>query len=127
MTGGGEAFGRAERDLAAARHLLGGGFHEQACSRAYLAAFHAAVAALAVLGEVRAKHAGVISAFGRLLVRERGLDPQAGRALRRLFEQRGDADYSFVPVPAEQAGAAIHDAETVLASVRAWRASEAEH
>ena len=42
-----------------------------------------------------AKHSGVVSAVGRLLVRERGLDDRAGRLLRSLFERRSQADYGL--------------------------------
>ena len=34
-----------------------------------------------------------MSAFGRLVVKDGGLDPQLGRSLRRLFERRNVADY----------------------------------
>lgn len=101
MTPGGLA--RSREELAAARLLAGEGFRAQAISRAYFAAFFAAEAALVALGETRSKHSGVISAFGRLVVRERGFDEAIGRLLPSPFERRNEADYALVEVPEEEA------------------------
>ena len=111
---------RCWEELAAARLLAGKGFEAQAVSRAYFAAFFAAEAALLALGETRSKHSGVVSAFVRLLVRGGQLDEEIGRLLRSLFERRNEADYSPVDVPAEEADAAIRDAERVVDAVETW-------
>jgi uncharacterized protein (UPF0332 family) len=114
--------GRCREELAAARLLAANGFEAQAISRAYFAAFYAAEAALLALGQTRSKHAGVISAFIHLLVRGGRLDEQIGRLLRSLFERRNQADYSPVDVAAEEAEAAIRDAERVVGAVGTWLA-----
>jgi len=111
---------RCWEELAAARLLAGKGFEAQAVSRAYFAAFFAAEAALLALGETRSKHSGVVSAFVHLLVRGGQLDEEIGRLLRSLFERRNEADYSPVDVPAEEADAAIRDAERVVDAVETW-------
>jgi uncharacterized protein (UPF0332 family) len=116
------AVARSRREIDAARLLAGGSFAEQAISRAYYAAFYAAEAALATLGERRSKHSGVISAFGRLVVREGGLEEESGRVLRSLFEQRNSADYDEVPASEENAERAIRDAERFVDSVESWLA-----
>lgn len=121
MTGT-DPLARSEQELAAARHLASGGFSPQAVSRAYFAAFFAAEEALLALGESRTKRAGVISAFGRRLIREAGFDEQAGRLLRSLFERRNVADYAPIEVPAEEATLAISDADRFVAAVREWLA-----
>jgi len=113
---------RCWEELAAARLLAGKGFEAQAVSRAYFAAFFAAEAALMALGETRSKHSGVVSAFVRLLIRGGQLDEGIGRLLRSLFERRNEADYSPVDVPAEEADAAIRDAERVVSAVKTWLA-----
>jgi uncharacterized protein (UPF0332 family) len=113
---------RCWEELAAARLLAGKGFEAQAVSRAYFAAFFAAEAALMALGETRSKHAGVVSAFVHLLIRGGQLDEEIGRLLRSLFERRNQADYSPVDVPAEEADAAIRDAERVVSAVKTWLA-----
>jgi hypothetical protein len=111
---------RCWEELAAARLLAGKGFEAQAVSRAYFAAFFAAEAALLALGETRSKHSGVVSAFVHLLVRGGQLDEEIGRLLRSLFERRNEADYSLVDVPAEEADAAIRDAQRVVSAVQTW-------
>ena len=113
---------RCWEELAAARLLAGKGFEAQAVSRAYFAAFFAAEAALMALGETRSKHSGVVSAFVRLLIRGGQLDEGIGRLLRSLFERRNEADCSPVDVPAEEADAAIRDAERVVSAVKTWLA-----
>jgi uncharacterized protein (UPF0332 family) len=116
----GRGLHRSREELAAARFLAGGGFQAQAVSRAYFAAFFAAEAALLARGETRSKHSGVISAFVRLLVRGGQIDQNSGRLLRSLFERRNQADYAPVDVPAEEAAAAIRDAERVVGAVETW-------
>ena len=114
---------RARQELAAARLLAANGFSAPAVSRAYHAAFCAAEAALLEVGETRAKHSGVVSAVGRLLVREHGLDEPAGRLLRSLFERRSQADYELAEVPGEEAGRAVEDAELVVKIIERWLAT----
>ncbi len=112
---------RASEDLDAARLLAARGHERIAVSRACYAAFYAASAALLVLGEARSKHSGVVSAFGRLLVLDHGLDREVGRSLRRLFEERAEADYDELHgVDADDASAALDDAEMVVDAVRTW-------
>jgi uncharacterized protein (UPF0332 family) len=115
-----EGIARSRRELDAAQLLAANGFSAQAVSRAYYAAFYAAEAALLSLGETRAKHSGVVSAFGRLLVRDRGIDEQAGRLLRSLFERRSQADYELGDVPIEEAHQAVIDAALVVERVERW-------
>jgi uncharacterized protein (UPF0332 family) len=114
------ALGRSRQELRAARLLAEGGFGAQAISRAYFAAFFAAEAALLLLGETRSKHSGVISAFGRRVVREGGLEQSRGRYLRSLFERRNEADYGSRSVTAEEAEEALRDAETFVEAVARW-------
>ena len=121
MSGHPSALRRADEELAAARHLLAGGFSAQAISRAYYAAFYAAETALQELGETRSKHSGVIAAFGQLLVRPGEVDTEAGKLLRSLFDRRSSADYDWVEPPASaDAEQAVSDAERVVRSVEAW-------
>jgi uncharacterized protein (UPF0332 family) len=119
-----ESVPRSRQELEAARVLVKEGFGAQAISRAYFAAFFAAEAALLVLGETRSKHAGVISAFGRRVVREGGLDESAGRLLRSLFERRNQADYGSASMTLEEAKMALREAEQFVDAVAEWIESE---
>jgi uncharacterized protein (UPF0332 family) len=114
------ALARSRQEIEAARLLAGAGFGPQAISRAYYAAFYAAEQALATLGESRSKHSGVISTFARLVVREGGLDEEAGRLLRSLFERRNSADYDEAPASKDDAVRAVQDAERCVDSVESW-------
>jgi uncharacterized protein len=112
--------GRSRREIDAARLLAERDFGSQAISRAYYAAFYAAEHALGSLGESRSKHSGVIAAFGKLVVREGGLDEGIGRILRSLFEQRNDADYGEAVASRDDAERAIGDAERFIDAVESW-------
>jgi uncharacterized protein (UPF0332 family) len=111
---------RARREVGAARALIEAGFPEKAVSSAYYAVFHAAVAALLALGEARSKHSGVLSAFGRLVIREGGFDREIGAARRRLFERRNDVDYGLSQPSAEEAAADTGEAERFVSEVERW-------
>ena len=98
--------GRAGGGPAARRPRL----HRPALSRSFHAAFFAAEAALLVLGETRAQHSDVVSAFVRRVVRERALDPRAGRLLRSLFNRYWLADHTYEETPQAEAESAVADA-----------------
>jgi uncharacterized protein (UPF0332 family) len=116
------ALARSRREIEAARLLGEADFGTQAVSRAYYAALYAAEEALGSLGESRSKHSGVIAAFGRLVVREGGLEEEMGRILRSLFEQRNDVDYGEAVALREDAELAIRDAERFVDAVESWLA-----
>lgn len=120
------ALARSRREIEAARLLADGDFAAQAISRAYYAAFYAAEEALGSLGESRSKHSGVVAAFGKLVVREGGLDERMGRILRSLFEQRNSADYGEAEVSRDDAELAIGDAEGFVNAVESWLARAEE-
>lgn len=111
------------RELEAARYLLGGGFASQATSSAYYAAFHAAETALASLGQTRSKHPAVVAAFAQFVIKPGGVDPEAGRIFRSLFEGRTGADCDDEDDPTtEVAERAVADAERFVAAVAGWLA-----
>jgi uncharacterized protein (UPF0332 family) len=114
---------RSRRELEAATLLVEGGFGEQAVSRAYYAAFYAAEQALGSLGETRSKHAGVIAAFGRRVVREGGVGEETGRLLRSLFEQRNNVDDGEAVVSREDAELAVRASQRFVDAVESWSAS----
>jgi len=114
------ALARSRREIDAARLLAEGDFYDQAISRAYYAAFYAAEQALSSLGELRSKHSGVIAAFGRLVVREGGLDEKVGRILRSLFEQRDGVDHGATIASQEDTEIAIRDAQRFVDAVESW-------
>ena len=115
-----ELLERGQRQIQAARSLSEDGFQAEAISLAYYAVFFAAEGALLALGETRSKHSGVISAFGRLLIKGGGFRADVGLSLRRLFQLRNEAVYEGAPVDAETARSAIADADSFVVAVEAW-------
>ena len=111
---------RGREELRAGQALLEAGFPSQAVSRAYLAGFHAASAALTAIGEAPATRTGVLSAFARRVVGEDDVDYETGRILRRLFEDRNDVDYALAAAPPGIARTALDDAERLLEATAGW-------
>jgi uncharacterized protein (UPF0332 family) len=116
-----ERLARARSDLDASRLLLNSGFLDQAASRAYYAAFYAAEAAVLRLGETRSSHAGLIAAFGSLVVKKGGFEPSVAALLRELFDLRNDADYELLgSITKDHAQQAIASAERFVNAVEVW-------
>jgi uncharacterized protein (UPF0332 family)/predicted nucleotidyltransferase len=111
---------RSREELEAAGLLAKHGFARAAVSRAYLAALFAAEDALLALGASRAKHARVVAMFGKLVVRDGGMDAGVARVLRSLYERRDAADEARVPVPEHEAHRAVDDADQVVVAVESW-------
>ncbi|MEK7786822.1 MAG: MAC/perforin domain-containing protein, partial [Chloroflexota bacterium] len=57
-----------------------------------------ATGALASSGVERAKHSGVVSAFGEHFIRSGKLGGEFGRMLRQTMEDRETSDYDEIPV-----------------------------
>ena len=64
-------------------------------SRIYYSAFYCAKALLTLHKIKAARHSSVISLFGRLLVKEKGVDKKFGRFLNKTFNERKKADYDI--------------------------------
>lgn len=118
---------RARHELEAAELLSAHGFAAPAVSRAYYAAFYAAEEALALVGVVRSKHSGVVAAAATILVKQHGLDTEAGRLLRSLFERRSRADYGIDDTPAQEATQAVKDGSAVVTTIQRWMAHRVNH
>jgi uncharacterized protein (UPF0332 family) len=99
--------GRGREELRAAEALLEAGFPAQAVSHAYL-------------GECPATSSGVISAFGRHVVGQDGVDHETGRVLRRLYEDRNEIDHGLVDAPLEEALGAVADAGRLVEATATW-------
>ena len=96
------SFTRARGKLAAARHLLDGGFGPDAVPPAYYAAFHVAEAALAVEGDEPRSHEGLKSLFGLRFVKTGRLPAELASILRELKDERQNGDYSIFPAISDQ-------------------------
>lgn len=116
----GTGIARAREELFAAHLLATTGFAAQAVALAFRSALAAAEAALLLIDRKPDPHpAAVVSAFVVGVVRERGLDPRAGRLLRSLFNRAEQADADGA-VPQPEAPTAIADATVVVDIVADW-------
>jgi len=103
---------KAEARLGAARELLVGHRYEDAISRCYYAAFHAATAALLVRGIEAKTHGGLRALFALHLVQTGLVARPVGRSLEVLYDnrRRSDDEVSF-DFGADDAEAALNAAE----------------
>lgn len=107
----------SRRQLAEARHSLGGGFAAGAATTAYYAIFNAARAALSE-ADINAKtHAGVWTRFGELYVKPGRISGELGRMGTATQQRRQQVAYELDHVTAEEAEALIADAERFVAAI----------
>ena len=111
---------RGDEALSAARHLLQGGFANDAISRAYYAAFHWARALLVSKGIEPKTHRGVIQLLGLHFVKNGRLSYKVSAMLAHLETYRELSDYtSASQFTEEQAQAEVARAAQFVAKCRA--------
>ena len=84
---------KARESVKAARLLAEQGHHDFSVSRSYYAMFYVAEAILLKEGQAFSKHSGVISAFGKLLVKTGKVPEEFHRFLIEGFDHRTTGDY----------------------------------
>ncbi|NJL47565.1 MAG: HEPN domain-containing protein [Leptolyngbyaceae cyanobacterium SM2_5_2] len=110
---------RAISSLQAAKLLLSSNFSNDAVSRAYYAAFHAASALLLSRDLAFGSHTGVLRAVSLHFVKTGALDKQYGRDLNWLAELRQTADYGELRnLSMADAQEAVEKAERFVQEVR---------
>ncbi len=110
---------RSKQALVAARTLCDVGLFDDAASRAYYAAFHAASAVLMERGLTFKKHGAVIAAVNKQLVHTGEVCVELGKWLTWLFELRSVGDYGeIVRVDEEQARLALERAQRIVDTFR---------
>jgi hypothetical protein len=111
---------RAREELFAAHLLATTQFAAQAVALAHRGVLAAADAALEALDRLPpADPAALVGMFLKQVVRERGLDPEAGRLLRAVHNRAVLADADGA-VPPQEALRAITDATAVVDAVDDW-------
>ena len=106
---------RAQKALQAAELLQQNGLAEDAVSRAYYAAMHAAKAALLVHDVIADSHAAVRRLFGHVLVMAEGVEREWAQILARSHDQRGAAEYDVdFEVDEEAADRLVRDAQRFI-------------
>jgi len=77
-----------------AKKLIESGDYEDSVSRAYYSAFNATKALLASADVFPKTHRGVVSRFGEVFVKEKGLPKELGRDLHSLQAMRENVEYT---------------------------------
>lgn len=115
---------KADEKARVARELYAKGHWDDAISRAYYAAFHAAQAALLTEGQKADTHRGLVTLFGLLLVKTGKFEKRWGRFLSNLKDDRETGDYEAVSYLDEAvARRAVDEAEAFVAAVRHYVAT----
>ena len=114
---------KASQAASSARLLVDANDTEGACNRAYYAMFDAAKAALMLVGApaefIESKsHAGVLQGFSLHVVKTGLLPADLGRALKRVEDLRGAADYTSREIPMEKAKWALEAAEAFVKAAK---------
>ncbi len=111
---------KSQEKLRVAEHLLQAGEYEDAVSRAYYSAFHAAQAALLTEGLTAGTHQGLVNLFGLHLVKMGKLPKHLGKFLAHLKDDRESSDYEvYSGIDQETAQHAVDEQWNVLMPIRA--------
>lgn len=112
---------KAQDKAHVARELLAKGFWDDAVSRAYYAAFHAAQAALLTEGQRGETHKGLVTLFGLLLVKTGKFEKKWGKFLANLKDDREAGDYDALSyIDEATAQRAVKEADDFVQQVRSY-------
>lgn len=111
----------AQEMLAAAKVNLDHDFYASGVNRSYYAAFYAANALLATLGEARSKHSGVISVFRQRFIKTGELPAELSEIYGDLMNSRQSGDYNLnTRVEMETARELLGKARRFVEKVEQW-------
>ena len=112
---------KAENCLNDAKLLLKNESYMAAANRAYYAIFHSARAILALDGEDRKRHSGVISYFQKHYIKTQIFEKRYSYILQNAFEIRQEADYEdFYVLSKEDVFRQIFNAEEFLKAIAGY-------
>lgn len=112
---------KAENCLNDAKLLLKNESYMAAANRAYYAIFHSARAILALDGEDRKRHSGVISYFQEHYIKTQIFEKRYSYILQNAFEIRQEADYEdFYVLSKEDVFQQIFNAEEFLKAIAGY-------
>lgn len=86
---------KAKRSIIAAKGLIENKDYDFASSRIYYAIFYGMEAVLLTRNISSSKHAGVISQFNQLYIKEDIFPKSFSKIISRLFRERQEGDYGF--------------------------------
>ena len=110
---------KADEKLKVAKELFQSKNFDDAVSRAYYAAFHAATALLLTEGLSADTHSGLVNLFGLHFVKTGKIEKKYGRFLANLKDDRESGDYEvFSTIDEAVAKNALSEAEELVAKIR---------
>lgn len=111
----------AQEMLAAAKVNLDNDFYASSVNRSYYAAFYAANALLATLGEARSKHSGVIGVFRQRFIKTGELPTELSEIYGDLLNSRQSGDYDLnTRIEKETARELLEKAYRFVNEVEGW-------
>lgn len=111
----------ARETLDAAKVNLDNDFYVSSVNRCYYAAFYAANALLATIGEAHSKHSGVISVFRQRFIKTGELPVELSEIYEDLMESRQSGDYDlFTSIEPETARQLLEKAHQFVDEVEQW-------
>lgn len=112
---------KSKQKLHAADTLLKNGDYDDAVSRAYYAAFHAAQPLLLTEGLKAKNHQGLVNLFGLHFVKTGKLDQRFGKFLSNLKDDRENGDYElYSAIDEESARLSIKEAKEFLGEMERY-------
>ena len=112
---------KAREKLRVAEFLFSGDNYDDAVSRAYYAAFHAAQAVLLTEGLSAGTHQGVVNLFGLHLVKTGKFEKKYGKFLGNLKDDREAGDYEiYSSIDRETAQNALDESREFLKAAEAY-------
>lgn len=112
---------KAEEKLGVAKELYERKSYDDAVSRAYYCAFHAAQALLLSEGLSARTHQGVLNLFGLNFVQTGKFDKNFGKNLKNLKDDRESGDYEiYSAIDEETARDSVREAEEFLKEARRY-------
>ena len=107
--------------LEAAKLMFNNQYYSDSANRSYYAIFHSARAVMALDGEDRKRHSGVIAYFQEHYVRTKIFDKEFSKIIQDAFEIRQDSDYEdFFVVSHNDVEEQLHDAERFYNEVKKY-------
>lgn len=112
---------KAQSCMEDARILFENGSLAAAANRAYYAVFHSARAVMAIDGEDRKRHSGVIAYFQEHYIKSGVFEKEYSYILQNAFEIRQEADYEdFYVISKDETVRQIENAQKFTNRIRAY-------
>lgn len=110
---------KAEKAIAAAKHLLSGGFYNDALARSYYAMFYAVSGVIKTKGLSSSKHSGVITLFNQHFIKTGILQTSFHDEIKIAFLDRLKADYDTrVKISREKAENSLQRGERFVTQIK---------